>query len=727
MNIRDLLNKLDEVESSTPEGQLDEFAPLIPLAAAGLGYLAGKNNNSNQPPQQGGKPATDPNDQTEFKNEHLKKLYDLLDQLEKANSKKPAEPAAAPSTPPTTPKQASESIAKELTESFGYEYNSQLDEDAGATKQSLIAKYGNKASWVINGAMLVWDAYQQSKDLPKPSNPNDLQAVARYRSNIAKIWGGVLAEFGVFWVGAAFGELIGGTIGASGGPLALAGAILGGVVGGFSAQAAWGDDADKFISFVIDKIYPEGSSKTNTSQSNNPTSGNKTPFKDKPAIPSDLMESGVSDPTVQELQTALEKAGFKVGPWGIDGKFGPDTVKALQAYKASVKLPTDADAIAKLLNVPIAESIVFNKLSESEKMAYLKNKLTQLDESSQLNEWEFRLPPEWEEKAAKYLPFIDRDASKVARQLGKDVEFVLPDGTRVATDWERVGDTTRYVNKKDGRMLDAREMEAEKEAWEAMEAEKLVVKGVPAETKYVYNSPDGRNVSYYKNSKGNWIKYDEAQRKWVRTSEAEGSAIEKKAAEEAGGSTGSKPGEEPAAKPEEKPTGEPNKEPGEEAAGTSGKLDKSSFPSRLFGLLKNKKFWALGAALLAFHYAFKDGNIEHLFGGDDNKPSDRQEVPPTATDKDKKPDQGGKPSESETPTCTPEQLDLVDKIKDEMALLLDLSKVDITVARAEKEAQRAIDNLPCSIHGNPAGAPVNAPWDWNNKDVPNLTNPRHNY
>lgn len=58
----------------------------------------------------------------------------------------------------------------------------------------------------------------------------------------------------------------------------------------------------------------------------------------------------------QQLQAKLKATGVDIGKFGVDGKFGPDTVTAIQTYKQKNKLPSDADAIAQLLGQPLAEA-----------------------------------------------------------------------------------------------------------------------------------------------------------------------------------------------------------------------------------------------------------------------------------------------------------------------------------------------------------------------------------
>jgi hypothetical protein len=105
--------------------------------------------------------------------------------------------------------------------------------------------------------MIIYEAYHASKKLPKPADPSDAGAVARYKSDIAKIWSKVIAEFGIFVVGAYFGALIGAPFGGIPGMLV---GLLGGIVGGLALQRAFDDKPEELINYIIDEIYPEGSS-----------------------------------------------------------------------------------------------------------------------------------------------------------------------------------------------------------------------------------------------------------------------------------------------------------------------------------------------------------------------------------------------------------------------------------------------------------------------------------
>ena len=133
----------------------------------------------------------------------------------------------------------------------------QLDEGAWDAVKGFAAKIGKTPNWVLNTGMIMYQAYEESKDLPKPANPNDVGAVARYKSKLAKIWSKVIAEFGIFTVGAYFGALVGAPFGGIPGMLV---GLLGGMAGGLALQHAFGNKPEELINYIIDELYPEGSS-----------------------------------------------------------------------------------------------------------------------------------------------------------------------------------------------------------------------------------------------------------------------------------------------------------------------------------------------------------------------------------------------------------------------------------------------------------------------------------
>ena len=157
----------------------------------------------------------------------------------------------------------------------------QLDEGAWDAVKGFAAKIGKAPNWVINTGMIMYEAYHASKDLPKPSNPNDAGQVARYKSALAKIWSKVIAEFGIFVVGSYFGALIGAPFGGIPGMLV---GLLGGMAGGLALQHAFGDKPEELINYIIDEIYPEGSSENPVDSSGKISSTGTTTGTSVPAV-----------------------------------------------------------------------------------------------------------------------------------------------------------------------------------------------------------------------------------------------------------------------------------------------------------------------------------------------------------------------------------------------------------------------------------------------------------
>ena len=157
----------------------------------------------------------------------------------------------------------------------------QLDEGAWDAVKGFAAKIGKAPNWVLNTGMIMYEAYHESKDLPKPVNPNDAGQVARYKSKLAKIWSKVIAEFGIFTVGAYFGALIGAPFGGIPGMLV---GLLGGMAGGLALQHAFGDKPEELINYIIDEIYPEGSSENPVDSSGKISSTGTTTGTSVPAV-----------------------------------------------------------------------------------------------------------------------------------------------------------------------------------------------------------------------------------------------------------------------------------------------------------------------------------------------------------------------------------------------------------------------------------------------------------
>lgn len=61
------------------------------------------------------------------------------------------------------------------------------------------------------------------------------------------------------------------------------------------------------------------------------------------ATPTDSSRAPASDPAVAAIQTALLARGYSVGPKGVDGIMGSDTIAAIRKYQADHNLPVTTD------------------------------------------------------------------------------------------------------------------------------------------------------------------------------------------------------------------------------------------------------------------------------------------------------------------------------------------------------------------------------------------------
>lgn len=206
------------------------------------------------------------------------------------------------------------SIKESLISSFEKDFA--LNEET-----SFIKKVGGKLMLPLAIATEMWDAWTKIKELPED------MPIDEKKKEITKIIGEQVARFGVFTVGAAMGAILGGTIG---GPVAL----VTGIAGGVAAEYQFGDSSDKLVDWVINQLYPSDS----TSSVESETSV-EIPNVDE------LMKNAV-----EELQRKLIEAGFDVGKTGVDGKFGTNTMNALQSYKQSSGVGSDIEAILKLID-----------------------------------------------------------------------------------------------------------------------------------------------------------------------------------------------------------------------------------------------------------------------------------------------------------------------------------------------------------------------------------------
>lgn len=350
MDLRDLLNKLDNISE---ELDLTDFETQRKLSNAGelsakapTASLGWDSNDEQDAAASATMKTTSARVQFNKIQQHL---YDLLKQLRAQGNVKEA------------------AIAEELLESFGYDLNemdmaklsnwaknngaSSIAKDAG--KSGFLSSLGKKIAWPVTAATAIWDAYERITALPT-NMPRE-----QFKKEVATIIGKVAGEYGLFAVGAGIGAAIGGAITGPGG-------LVSGLAGGLIAEYTFGDDVDKFVDWVVEKIY----SGTPTSQTTSTSNGQQPSADSEPTSTETIT-------VAKEIQTKLETAGFSVGQHGIDGKIGPDTYNALQQYKKKVNAKNDAEAIAQLLGIPNAEAPATSQVQE---MSRLKDTLDQLDE-----------------------------------------------------------------------------------------------------------------------------------------------------------------------------------------------------------------------------------------------------------------------------------------------------------------------------------------------------------
>jgi peptidoglycan hydrolase-like protein with peptidoglycan-binding domain len=272
--------------------------------------------------------------------EKQKHLYGLLQQLRALINKQ---------SNPT-------SLEEALVQSFGYQVN-EMDMDRLATASAsnatsapvsgdgILKTIGKKIAWPVTAAAAIWDAYEQITQLPR-NVPQET-----FEKEVAKIIGNVVGEYGVFAVGAGIGAALGGASGP--------GALVSGIAGGVAAQWAFGDDVNQLVSYIVDYFYSPDSAPQQTTSPQQPTTASAS--------------NNETAPVIKDLQSALEKLGFSVGSHGKDGIFGPDTLAALKQYTSANNLPSDLDAIYKLLNVTAPANT--NQISE------LRSTLDKIDEA----------------------------------------------------------------------------------------------------------------------------------------------------------------------------------------------------------------------------------------------------------------------------------------------------------------------------------------------------------
>ena len=73
-----------------------------------------------------------------------------------------------------------------------------------------------------------------------------------------------------------------------------------------------------------------------------------------PILPVKVDRVIYTGPFVEELQRALVRAGYDVGPAGIDGKYGPDTAAALAAFQSDHPDARDRDQLPGYIPYQVA-------------------------------------------------------------------------------------------------------------------------------------------------------------------------------------------------------------------------------------------------------------------------------------------------------------------------------------------------------------------------------------
>jgi len=251
-----------------------------------------------------------------------------------------------------------------LIESFGYT----LEEDTttgdtlsaandvtalAASKKTNTGKTAGKIGGLLTVIMGVKEAYDQITAIPT-STPKE-----EYAKQVTKIVSKIVAEYGLVYVGGILGVLVGGVLGPGGG---IVGGLMG-ITGGMLAQYTLGDSVDKIVDEIVDALYTDSEPQSNTAE----------PVDTVDAVVNDEApeENPIDD--IKSIQTSLLQAGFDIGNTGVDGKFGPRTMLALQSYSKQNNM-TDVDAVAKLLGIQ-PESV-------AESMAMIRNTLTAINEAT---------------------------------------------------------------------------------------------------------------------------------------------------------------------------------------------------------------------------------------------------------------------------------------------------------------------------------------------------------
>ena len=353
-----------------------------------------------------------------------------------------------------------------------------------------------KVGMPITAAYEVWRAWEDIKEAKAKNLPRE-----QFKSQVAKIIAKAVGQFGLVYVGALAGGAIAGVFGLTTGP----GAIIAAIAGAIGGAYYFSKNVDEMVEGLVDLFYPEGKEKptdpnapsTNTNTSSTDTSSTNT-------TSTSTTQSGSADDSIVKIQTALKADGHDLGKWrngGIDGQFGKDTMAALQAYKKKRKLEStpdleiimqlagiDANAAAAVSAAQIKE---MQQLSESEKMAALRQRIAELDEVK-LDERSLR---SFFRHGADSIGVTTKGMGHV-KDLGGTVTLKPSKNAKPQETWTYDKKTGEY-HSNTGQRKSPEDMKTHKEKYDADIAAKAAAKVQPGETvRYPATGPSSQNYTY---------------------------------------------------------------------------------------------------------------------------------------------------------------------------------------------------------------------------------------
>lgn len=400
----------------------------------------------------------------------------------------------------------------------------------------------------------------------------------------------------------------------------------------------------------------------------------------------------VKDPAVEKLQDLILKKDPKALPrFGADGKLGKETIDA--AKRLGIALPNSSsavavnqpaavaqaspaategsgeiekllltklggdkesaiaklkqvagtdvtklgDEIAKLLGIQPAgtkvatESIIFSSMSEGERMAYLRNRLAQLDETAGSETLNMILRglerfgiATAERKAVTYLAKVFGDdattvilksGEKWTPSVGSDGKLWISQTGTVAKAEDLAGFVERDIAT--GWKPPVSPTPAPAPAPVPAPAPAPVPGGgVPAGTRFIDDAASGASTTYQKTATG-WEKYNPSTRTWGRVSRNEGIELERRAAAKLGSETAPTPGSPAAAAAEAETRAVASK--------LAERFPKSAKVIQAFGTASkwawSKKWWLAIAALIGWGYFAANTGSEQTPVAPENDPN----------------------------------------------------------------------------------------------------------